>query len=307
LYMGFGDGAFAAGQSVSHVYTTPGIYTVTIYANDPNACESLDTATVVVDFTHVVQAELSEYEYFGCPPLTINFSNIGYGGITFFWDFGDGNTSTEQNPTHVYPNPGTYYGFEIVTDPTACKPSDTALFTVTVYDFPPTVAFSFNPTTVVGYSTPIHFTNESQGASYYFWDFGDGDTSTEVNPIHTYTLTGDYLVCLTAYNDGSCPAKDCKLIHVELIPIVDVPNAFSPNGDGANDVLYVKGQDVKSLSFKVFNRWGELVFETNDINKGWNGIYKGMPQEMEVYVWELNAIFSDGKAATRSGNVTLLR
>ena len=82
---------------------------------------------------------------------------------------------------------------------------------------------------------------------------------------------------------------------------------LSPNGDGQNDVLYVKGQDVKSMDFKVFNRWGELVFETNNINQGWDGYYKGVQQEMEVYVWTLNAIFSDGKAAVKSGNVTLLR
>ena len=94
---------------------------------------------------------------------------------------------------------------------------------------------------------------------------------------------------------------------MELIPAIGVPYEFSANGDGENDVLYVKGQDVKNMDFKVFNRWGELVFETNDINKGWDGVYKGVAQEMEVYVWTLSVTFGNGKAATKKGNVTLLR
>jgi gliding motility-associated-like protein len=112
---------------------------------------------------------------------------------------------------------------------------------------------------------------------------------------------------LSAYNSGGCPDEYCIQLHVELIPAIDVPNAFSPNGDGANDVLYVKGQDIKNMDFKVFNRWGELVFESNSINIGWDGSYKGVQQEMEVYVWTLSATFSNGKVAVKKGNVTLLR
>lgn len=303
----FGDSTSAQGANVNHTYTDPGLYTLTMIADDPTACDPLDTFTQIIDFTHVVIADLTQKSYYGCPPFTINFQNSGYGGVTFFWDFGDGTTSTDPNPAHTYPNPGTYNGIFVAIDTSACNPTDTVKFTVTVWPFPPTAAFTADPTSIIDYNKQVHFTNQSQGAISYLWEFGDGDTSTEINPSHWYILSGDYLACLTAFNNGGCPDKVCKSIHVDLIPAVDVPNAFSPNGDGANDILYVKGQDVKNMDFKVFNRWGELVFETNDISNGWNGIYKGAPQEMEVYVWMLSATFSNGKATVKTGNVTLLR
>jgi gliding motility-associated-like protein len=90
-------------------------------------------------------------------------------------------------------------------------------------------------------------------------------------------------------------------------PAIDVPTGFSPNGDGANDVLYVRGAAVETLSFKVYNRWGEKVFETDDINRGWDGSFKGKQQEMEAYAWVLDATFVDGTSVHRTGNVTLLR
>jgi len=102
--------------------------------------------------------------------------------------------------------------------------------------------------------------------------------------------------------------------------LVDVPNAFSPNRDGANDILYVRGLGVREIEFRVYNRWGELVFETFDIGivcndpsecmplKGWDGTYKGKNQEMDVYIYTLKAIFQDGgQTDLRKGNVTLIR
>ncbi|MCS6991959.1 MAG: PKD domain-containing protein [Chitinophagales bacterium] len=303
----FGNGNLAYGATAHFTYKEPGLYTVSLIANDPSACNPLDTFAFTVDFTHVVIAELQQTTYYGCPPLTLTFTNTGFGGVSFYWDFGDGHFSTDPNPTHTYQQPGTYYGMFVAHDPNACRPYDTVWFTVTVYDWPPLAAFTVSTAYVTDFVTDIQFINQSQNAVAYLWEFGDGTTSTEVNPTHKYTISGQYLACLTAFNENGCPAKVCTLITVELVPVVDVPNAFSPNGDGANDVLYVKGQDIVSLDFKVFNRWGELVFQTNDVNQGWDGTFRGVAQEMEVYVWMLSARFSNGKSVVKSGNVTLLR
>lgn len=303
----FGDGTTASGLNVSHTYTVPGLYTVYLIVSDPLSCNQFDTIEQVIDFTHVLIAEISSDDFFGCPPYTANFSNTGYGGITFFWDFGDGQTSTDPSPTHVYSIPGIYEGMMIIGDPAACNVFDTAFFTVTVLPYPPVAAFTADPTVIQDYVSEVQFLNQSTGALYYSWSFGDGGTSEEVNPKHTYLLSGDYLACLTANNEGGCPDQACTYITVRLLPVVDVPNAFSPNGDGQNDILYVRGQDIKTLGFKVFNRWGELVYETNNINNGWDGYYKGVQQEMEVYVWMLTATFSNGTVSQRSGNVTLLK
>jgi gliding motility-associated-like protein len=96
-------------------------------------------------------------------------------------------------------------------------------------------------------------------------------------------------------------------VDAEIHPAVDVPTGFSPNGDGTNDVLYVRGAAIETVNFKVFNRWGELVFETNDMKRGWDGNFKGKQQEMDSYAWVLDVMFIDESTVHRTGNVTLLR
>ena len=194
----------------------------------------------------------------------------------------------------------------IACDPGSCNGCDTAFSVITVLNAPPLSAFTPNPATV-NITSPIHFQNQSIGATQYQWIFGDGDTSTEASPSHTYLHSGDYTACLIARNNGGCPDTVCKLISIKLIPVIDVPNAFSPNGDGQNDFLFAYGQDVTQLVFRVFNRWGEKVFESTDINVGWDGTYKGVDQEMEAYAWTLSATFTNGESISKQGNVTLLR
>jgi gliding motility-associated-like protein len=89
--------------------------------------------------------------------------------------------------------------------------------------------------------------------------------------------------------------------------LIGVPNAFSPNGDGVNDVVKVEGKGIVTLSFRIYNRWGEKVFETTDQSIGWNGIYKGTLQEMEVYTYALEATLINGQTIPLKGNITLLR
>ena len=89
--------------------------------------------------------------------------------------------------------------------------------------------------------------------------------------------------------------------------MVDVPTGFSPNGDGVNDVLYVRGAAIDKMSFKIFNRWGQKIFESNDVNVGWDGTYNGKLQEMEVYAYVLDVVFIDGSTTQKKGNITLLR
>ena len=89
--------------------------------------------------------------------------------------------------------------------------------------------------------------------------------------------------------------------------MIGVPNAFSPNGDGNNDIIYVEGIGIDALNFKIYNRWGELVFESNDQQIGWDGTYKGIEQEMEVYTYTVDALFYNKESVVLKGNITLLR
>jgi|GEM_PF-2791671 len=170
----------------------------------------------------------------------------------------------------------------------------------------PFVSFSFTPLTPE-LNTPTSFHNNSVGCVSYYWDFGDESGSTEVNPVHQYTKSGEYIVCLTGWNDDSCSDVVCKRINAEVINTIDVPTAFTPNNDGTNDVLYVKGAGVKEFLFRIYNRWGQMIFESSDFSKGWDGTYKGAKQDMETFAFTLHATFQDGTTADKQGNITIMR
>jgi gliding motility-associated-like protein len=156
-------------------------------------------------------------------------------------------------------------------------------------------------------NTVNHFTNLSTGATKYLWDFGDGTTGTNKDELHIYDKDGTYTVCLTATNEYGCRDTTCKSVRGIVIPLVDVPSGFSPNGDGINDIVYVKGYGIEKMTFRIFNRWGEKVFESTEKAKGWDGRYKGVMQEMEAYAYTLSVEFFDGTKTNKNGNITLLK
>jgi len=96
-------------------------------------------------------------------------------------------------------------------------------------------------------------------------------------------------------------------VFIEFENIIWVPNIFSPNGDGSNDILFVRGKGIQSVLFFIYDRWGEKVFETTDINLGWDGTFNGEPMNKAVFVYYVEATFIDGSKATKKGDVTLIR
>jgi gliding motility-associated-like protein len=172
---------------------------------------------------------------------------------------------------------------------------------------PPTADFIYSPTKPVE-NTPITFVNQSSpDAVSYIWEFGDGNGSHDTNPVYQYNKTGVYDVYLIATNRTGCTDTVHKQVSAIVIPLFDIPSAFSPNRDGVNDVFLVKGFGIAKFSIKVFNRWGQLMFESNDPAIGWNGAFKGNIQPMDAYAYVINVEFSDGTTATKNGSVTLLR
>jgi gliding motility-associated-like protein len=142
------------------------------------------------------------------------------------------------------------------------------------------------------------------------WDFGNGDASPYVvgqNPNPSYENAGYYTVELTAYNEGGC--LDVYVLDVCIYDPVElfIADAFSPNGDGVNDVLYVRGNGVAELDFLVYNRWGQKVFESQDVNQGWDGTFKGKALNSEVFVYYIKAISKQGEEIEMKGDVSLVR
>jgi len=170
----------------------------------------------------------------------------------------------------------------------------------------PVAAFTWSPNPAQE-NTPTQFTNGSIGATKYLWRFGDGDSSTQVNPLHQYNASGNFNTCLMAINEFGCIDTVCQNVPAIVIPLLDVPNAFSPNGDGKNDQVRVRGFGIGKMMFRIYNRWGQVVFESTDPNQGWDGRFKGTMQPVDVYAYTLDVQFTDGTKKTKQGDITLLR
>jgi gliding motility-associated-like protein len=312
----FGDGSprvVAGLNDVDHTYPGPGTYTAWLVLNDTAFCNDPDSIQLDVRVADNLDAKFDTPPV-GCAPYPALFTNTSIGGLTFQWDFGDpasgvNNTSTAINPTHVYNVPGTYNIVMIADDPNTCNKTDTARFTIVVYERP-VADFSFSPVTPVE-NTPVTFTNQSSPiATSFKWLFGDGDSllTTSRAPVdHQYNATGTFNACLVAYNAAGCADDTCKPVRTIVVPALDVPNAFTPNSGNINSKVYVRGFGIVKMRFIIWNRWGQKVFESNSMKQGWDGKVKGTVQPMDVYAYTLDVEFFDGTKATKKGDITLIR
>ena len=303
----FGDGSpklVTGTNSVIHTYASAGSYRVKLTIEDTTFCNSPVDTIKTIRLSPVLKAQFNTPAR-GCAPYTANFENTSLGGLRFFWDFGDGSTSTADNPTHLYPNVGTYkvklYGF----DSTSCNTTDSASLMISVNPIP-VASFSYSPIPALE-NKPIDFKNQSTGADKYKWNFGDGDSSSEVDPSHLYNATAVYKVCLSAISNAGCADDTCTDVSALIKPLLDVPNAFTPGRFGINAAISVKGFGIKTMRWDIYNRWGERVFESTSIKAGWDGTYKGVLQPMDVYTYTLDASFTNGKTVRKTGDITLLR
>jgi len=316
LLWDFGDGTTSTLENPTHIYTTPDSFIITLVASNPNACNATDTSAQLIFQPNNVVALFEAAN--GCPPHELSITNSSINATSYEWTFWDGTTSTDSIPTFGELATGNYSLTLTAYNPLTCNDSSTATGSFTVFDRP--TAFFTTSDSTYALDEDILFLNESS-PGVYLWNFEDGTTSDLPDSvIHAYTERGVYNPCITVTDSNGCDSTYCKQLRIDFMGVIDVPNAFSPNGDGMNDVLFLRGLGVTELEFKIYNRWGELVFETDDIaivcneiekciqTKGWNGTYKNEKQEMDVYVYTLQATFQDGQdTGVRKGNITLIR
>jgi len=304
----FGDGSAKVKtglNTVQHTYPAPGTYTVRLTLADTTFCNSPKDTTKIVRLSPNLKAKIST-PLQGCVPYGADIKNVSSGGLTFIWDFGDGNTTTLPDPPpHLYTVAGTYKVVLTAFDPTSCNVVDKDSVNIVVYPIP-VAAFTFSPNPPVE-NKFTQFTNQSTGASNYMWNFGDADSSVETNPRHIFPSTGTFNVCLTAISVAGCSDTSCTDVSAIIKPLVDVPNAFTPGRFGTNANIRVEGFGIKDMKWTIYNRWGQKVFETSSRKTGWDGTYKGRLQPMDVYVYTLDVEFTDGKTVRRTGDISLLR
>jgi gliding motility-associated-like protein len=307
----FGDGtppAYTGVGKTRHYYASPATYLVKLHLVDPGYCNSPETDTMQLFVNPLVEARF-ETPPTGCAPYTAVFTNTSLAGRTFEWDFGDGSAhSNDVNPVHNYNDPGTYRVHMVAIDSGTCNIIDDTTMTIIVSS-KPTAEFSHTPVVPVQ-NKPTIFTNLSSGGVKYKWLFGDGDSTVKITrdtTLHQYNQTGTYNACLVTYNQFGCTDTACHEVKADILPLLDVPNAFTPGKFGRNSVIKVEGFGIAKMIWKIYNRWGQVVFETNDRRGAWDGTFRGQPQPVDVYQYTLDVQFVDGTQTRRTGDITLIR
>ncbi len=303
----FGDGATAISLNAIHGYSLANTYTVTHWVQNslPNGCYDTITKVVVVNsvpFPNFYYDTPCE----GHPTHFYDSSFVNPGNITGWnWVFADGGKDTiNKNPPHTYVSAGIYNVVLTVTSNNGCKATVTKPVNVRPK---PTANFGMTNNPTLAQET-VYFSDFSTPASTivtWHWNFGDSISSNVQTPEHFYNNQGEFTVSLTISDQYGCSDTIRKPISVTLLPLV--PSAFSPNGDGANDLLFVKGGPFENMHFRVYNNWGALIFETTDQKIGWDGKYNGEDQPMSVYVWVLDVDIYNNKSVRKTGDVTLIR
>ncbi|HEX5653774.1 MAG TPA: PKD domain-containing protein, partial [Chitinophagaceae bacterium] len=392
----YGDGSIDSSQqtNLTHTYSSPGVYYPYVLLSDRFGCEAaVATSTPVTVFGAIPLFDKSRKEF--CDNGEVFFVNYTLNNdpiISTVWDFGDGSTSTQSDPSHIFSNPGTYLVRLSVVTQNQCASSYTD--TIRVYKTP---ELSIGGRDTICVNSPEQFNGiitQPDSTIKWQWTLGNGTSSQVQNPLVTFTSTGDLTMQLIATNKLGCADTATQNIHVSPPPaaiavatpltiisggaaqllmnytgnisnytwspsthltctdcptpianpqfsttytveVVDrngcrntgdirveivcngqnffVPNTFSPNGDGSNDVFYLRGTGLfRVKALRVFNRWGELVFEkrefpVNNAASGWDGTYKGKKAQPDVYVYQLEIICNNGQTIQYAGNIALIR
>lgn len=274
-----------------------------------------DTASVIIRITEVPVVAFTSDTTRGCQPLPVVFTNqsTAEAGAVYDWDLGDGNHSNSStNVGNIYPLAQCYPISLTVTTGGICTASLTIPNMICV-DQNPIASFYYGPQQVFSDGPSVQFTNTSTLNQDNIWDFGDGTGNALLNPTHDYPLgeIGNYLVQLTVITPAGCRDSTTRLIVVKDQLLFYVPNAFTPDGDAHNNIwlpVMTAGFDPQDYRLLVFNRWGEIVFESHDSSVGWDGTYNGKIVPSGTYLWTLDFGNPDDDGRnTREGHLTLLR
>ncbi|MCT4562273.1 MAG: gliding motility-associated C-terminal domain-containing protein [Crocinitomicaceae bacterium] len=275
-----------------------------------NGC-FLDSVEVIVKDKPVI--DFAVFPGTGCAPLDVSFSSNGtLIGDDITWSFGNGAPSTSNTaPNLTYANPGCY-DVTLTVDRDGCVTSMT--YTDMVCVAPQTVAnFTANPP-VSDISYPkFDFENNSTNATMYYWNFADQGTSNQENPTFIFNNpeAGEYEIMLITDNDGGCSDTAYLTVTLNETLIYFVPNTFTPDGDKFNQTfrpIFTSGFNEKEYNFSVYNRWGELIFESKDALIGWDGTYQNQLCQEGVYTWRIS--YQDKKSSEvviETGSINLLR
>jgi PKD repeat protein len=284
---------------------------------DPFGCRGADTIHITVIMPPLPIAAFQPDTAAGCTPLEVTFHNWSTNAESYLWDFGDKTYSADASPQHTYYIPGTY-----IVSLTATNVSGQSIChgQMTVYQNP-TANFNIYPTEVTSSTQIVVFTDYSYYAVSWSWNFGDATGSSEQNPWHKYEAEGVYDVSLTVRSQDGCidSARYKSPVNVDFKSgQIHFPNAFRWNGSGPTGGYWQDNQlddaifrpyftNVLSYKLQIFNRWGVLIYTSDDLHKGWDGYFNGSKLSVQgVYVWKAKGQYANGTYFDKVGDVTFL-
>ena len=296
----------SANQNVNVTYSDTGHFPVQLTVSNHGCVETYE------DTLHVFPVPVPEFHIVadtGCQPFSVTFfdSSFAWTPIDYLWNFGDGSTSTEAIPTHVYSLIGTYDVSLTITTDSGC------IFTTTIQN-PDMITVNPSPTADFWVAPPeVSILNPyieyGDLSSEFFQEvfLGDGEYRTTRNFEYSYNDTGHFAVTQVVHNEFGCTDTLSKIVWVKPEYLVYVPNAFTPDGDGRNEIFMPHIQGVLDYNLEIYNRWGQLIFNTQDRLDGWDGTFKGEASPIGVYIWQITANTVDGIEAVENGTVSLVR
>ncbi len=291
----FGDGIIDTGFAPTKLYTDTGSYTISIIGIDTN-CQIWDTTQLKIRLeSNIVNPGFTIGPYDTCQtPFTISLTNITMGADSYVWEFGDGTSSTQDNPIHTFTFQGTY-DIKLIAIDNTCNTTDTVIQQVTFKNPPNQTDFLIDQDACNPLKA-IELLQLGSGFQYHLWDMGNGDTLTGRNVSCLYQEPGIYTITLFSF-DTVCNIIRTEIKEVAIDAIVDIeklmPNVFTPNNDGDNDNLTMIGSGLlnsyNSFKIEIYNRWGGLVYSTTDNNFSWDGTFENEELSEGVYFWLIYA------------------
>ena len=291
-----GDGASISTPDGQHNYASAGFYDVQLLVTTNHSC--LDSMVQTVEVYPLPLVEFSALPEEGCDPLAVQFLDVSsittpYTLASWEWDLGvEGQTPEVQNPFYVY-NPdslgaldaATYDVALTVTSGNGCVDSLLMVDYITVHPLPDAV-FSTDPERVTNIIDPVFSLTDLSTANVvaWNWNFGNGQQSWEQNPVSAYSDTGSYVIELIVETPYGCFDTVSYTVQVEPNFTFHIPNSFTPNGDGVNDYFFGIGEYIKNYRMEIYDRWGELIFLSSNMEYSWDGRYKGKDVQQGQYV-----------------------
>lgn len=288
----FGDSNTSTTQNNTHLYTAPGVYNVSLITTTNVGCSDTAVQAVevfelpVADFTYQVDCSGSQVVIDFTDASTTVSDSINF----WFYDFGGQGTAAAQNPSNLFVGSGNFIITQIVNTVNGC--ADSTVQVITIPDRPE-AGFFYNTTNGLNIGAEFSFIDTSYNAVSWFYDFGDGTTSTDQDPDHIYFANGTYVV--TQFVTGLLGCMDSTSLVITINTVTTeintlIPNAISPNGDGKNDVWKLDFIRIlyPEATVDIFNRWGQLLFSSTGYTDPWDGTYNGEPVPDGNYYYVIN-------------------